>query len=154
MTVADSYVPVKNLLTHARVTIVRAGLGAYIRNVREQRMWTQDDLAAKVGTTRAYISQIESGRTKLPNADLRRRLAAALGLRHIDLLIAAGEINADEVSTTTPTVAFPHDPRRQQVVERLAVMSPSDAEKVWGFVDYTVAQTKDVRTGKNVSQPG
>ena len=43
------------------------------------------------------LSDIERDRIKLPNADVRRRLAKALGVSHLDLLIAAGELLPEEV---------------------------------------------------------
>jgi hypothetical protein len=37
------------------------------------------------------------GTTKLPEADVRRKLAHALGVRHVDILVEAGEHNELEV---------------------------------------------------------
>lgn len=74
------------------------GLGAFVKERREARGWSQTRLAAECGLDRAYLSQIESGKVGWPGADIRRRLAAALGLRHVDLLIAAGELSAEEAS--------------------------------------------------------
>lgn len=75
-----------------------ATLGEMIRSHRDAKGWSQTRLAAEAGTSAAYMSQIESGRVLLPNADLRRRLAHALGVSHLDLLIAAGEIAEDEIA--------------------------------------------------------
>jgi transcriptional regulator with XRE-family HTH domain len=74
------------------------GMGAYIRAVREARGMTQSALALRVGTSRAYLSQIESGKVSLANADTRRKLADELGIRHVDLLVAAGELAPDEIA--------------------------------------------------------
>ena len=67
-------------------------MGSYIRERRLQLNMTQEDLGDAAGTSKAYISQIEVGKVALPNADLRRRLADALQLRHVDLLIAGAGI--------------------------------------------------------------
>lgn len=74
------------------------GIGRYIKRTREGRGFTQLRLSEESGVDRAYISQIESGRVALPSADLRRRIAAALGISHLDLLVASGEITEDEIS--------------------------------------------------------
>jgi transcriptional regulator with XRE-family HTH domain len=88
------------------------GFGAYVRERRERLGLSQTDLADLVGIRKGYMSQIESGKIGLPGADLRRRLAAALRVRHVDLLIAAGELTADEI----PAPGAPPPPSE---VERL-----------------------------------
>lgn len=72
-------------------------LGTWIKEQRIAKGLKQWEFAELIGTSRAYMSQIEAGGTKLPNADLRRRIAAALNASHLDVLIAAGELTADEV---------------------------------------------------------
>lgn len=89
-------------------------LGAFVRAERERQNYTQTSFAEAIDLDRAYVSQIESGRVALPNAETRRRMARVLGLRHIDLLVAAGELAPDEVPGPTPPVRNPNDP-----VERL-----------------------------------
>jgi transcriptional regulator with XRE-family HTH domain len=76
------------------------GLGAFVRRMRESKGWTQAHLAGEADIVPAYVSQIEGGKPALPGADLRRRLAAALSVRHIDLLVAAGELTDAEVPST------------------------------------------------------
>lgn len=73
------------------------GIGAYIRERRMNAGWTQAELAEKTGLDRARIAQIEGGRVALPGVDHRRRLALALGVSNVDLLIAAHELDADEL---------------------------------------------------------
>lgn len=50
-----------------------------LRKLREQRGWTQGDLARKVRVTTAYICELETGRKKNPSLAVLRRLARALG---------------------------------------------------------------------------
>lgn len=93
------------------------GIGAYIRRLREERGWTQATLSEETGINRARIAQIEGGRVALPGADARRSIARALGVPHVALLVAAGEITADElrdagvvgIIETTP------DPTRERI---------------------------------------
>ena len=72
-------------------------MGSYIKERRLALSMTQADLGGAVGVDKAYISQSERGKVALPSADPRRRLAEALQLRHVDLLIAAGELEPDEI---------------------------------------------------------
>ena len=72
------------------------GLGVYIRQQRELVGLSQAALARAVGVKdRSYITQIESGRTKLPGHEMRLKIAHALGVREADLLIAAGELEEE-----------------------------------------------------------
>lgn len=54
--------------------------GELVRSYREQRGWTQEDLAQRWGHTRAYISQIERGKRKLDSVTQVMRLADVLGI--------------------------------------------------------------------------
>lgn len=74
-------------------------LGDYIRDQRVAMGFrTQGEFAEHAGINRAHLSQIESGKIALPNADLRRRLARALGVTHVEILVRAGELDRAEVS--------------------------------------------------------
>ncbi len=52
--------------------------GKLVRAYREQRQWTQEQLANKWGFTREYISQIEQGKRKLDRVNQVNRLAEIL----------------------------------------------------------------------------
>lgn len=43
------------------------------------------------------VSQLLAGDIKVPKAWIRRKLAAEFGLRHVDILVMAGELSADEI---------------------------------------------------------
>lgn len=83
-------------------------LATYIAGLRRLRGLTQVALAERASVSRDVIAQIESGKSKLPVPENRRKLAAALGVRHVDLLVAAGELDADEI-TSQPQPAYPAD---------------------------------------------
>lgn len=72
------------------------------------------DLANAAGLKAPYVSDVERGKIALPNADIRRRLAKALGVSHLDLLVAAGEITPQELGTVAGIVERdPDDPRQE-----------------------------------------
>src|SRR6266480_5666983 len=54
--------------------------GKLVRAYREQRHWTQEELAEKWGYTREYVSQIERGKRKLDRTDQVVRLAEILDI--------------------------------------------------------------------------
>ncbi len=53
-------------------------LGEKIRQLRDERGWSQDKLGQLVGASRQHICEIESGKSK-PSLALMGKLAAALG---------------------------------------------------------------------------
>jgi transcriptional regulator with XRE-family HTH domain len=91
-------------------------LGSYIKARRTARGLTQEELGDMAGMSKAYISQVENGRVTLPSADIRRRIAKALGVTHLEMLIAAGELFEDEIATAGVVglvQADPNDPRQK-----------------------------------------
>ena len=97
------------MLTHVSIgndpaifRVMATSLGTYIRDRRIALGFrTQGDFAITAGINRAHLSQIESGKIALPNADLRRKLASALGVSHVDILVAAGELEPEEVEAAS-----------------------------------------------------
>ncbi|MBI2817897.1 MAG: helix-turn-helix transcriptional regulator [Acidobacteria bacterium] len=60
-------------------------IGRKLRELRDQRNLTQQDMAAKAGVPRTYISRIENARL-LPGPVMLRRIAEALQVEILDLL--------------------------------------------------------------------
>jgi transcriptional regulator with XRE-family HTH domain len=58
-----------------------------IASHREQKGWTQDELAAKSGVSRITIARIESGKTTRVDFEVIERLAAALDVEPPGLLL-------------------------------------------------------------------
>ena len=62
------------------------GLGDLIRQRREERDWTQDYVASRVGISKPYLSNIETGRVRNPPTDkVIRSLERTLGFNRGDL---------------------------------------------------------------------
>jgi transcriptional regulator with XRE-family HTH domain len=60
-----------------------ASFGARVRARREQEGLTQADLAARVGVSRVYITQIENGARVNLASQVRQRLMQVLGLSDV-----------------------------------------------------------------------
>jgi transcriptional regulator with XRE-family HTH domain len=60
-------------------------LGGHVRELRQKRGLTQNDLAQRLGVPQSRISEIESG-TRMPNLVTMLRLAAALDCKPSALL--------------------------------------------------------------------
>lgn len=85
-------------------------IGRKLRDLREERHLTQQDMAAKAGVPRTYISRIENARL-LPGPVMLQRIADALAVTILDLLptgkntLGAPELE-DEGYWTTFTSLF------------------------------------------------
>lgn len=74
------------------------GFGGAVRQFRQARGWTQDDLGEAAGLTQKYISQIERQRDPgyLPPMATVHALARALGCTSTELVRASGYIEESE----------------------------------------------------------
>jgi transcriptional regulator with XRE-family HTH domain len=120
----------------------------FVRARRETLGMTGVDLATQADLTKSEVSAIENGRIKLPGADKRRRLARALRMRHVDLLVAAGELAPDEVPGTTQT-APASDPTRDRLEHLLAQFDlgvDNRAVTLLGIFQSFVAQDQQRRS--------
>ena len=61
-------------------------LGTVLRQLREDRKLTQEDLAKRAKITRSHLSLLEAGHRKNPSLDVLKRLARALGVPVGELL--------------------------------------------------------------------
>jgi transcriptional regulator with XRE-family HTH domain len=63
---------------------IRTRFGARIRQLRNDRSWSQEELADRAGLHRTYIGSIERGEQNLRLVNIER-LAATLGVSLADL---------------------------------------------------------------------
>jgi len=93
-------------------------LGSRLRQLRQMRRLTQDELAIAVGVSRSAVAQWESGRSGQATPHLRR-LADALGVQ-VDDLMRGGDQHATE------TVAQAGDERA--LLRLYRACSPADRQ--------------------------
>jgi transcriptional regulator with XRE-family HTH domain len=60
--------------------------GATVRELRNRKGWTQEDLADSAGLTTTYVGQVERG-NKVPSLTVVLKLARGLGVPPADLLV-------------------------------------------------------------------
>lgn len=65
-----------------------------VREARQRKRMTQDDLAEASGLDQTTISDLETGRNTNPRLDTIRRLAKALGIRPVQLRFSAPDLDA------------------------------------------------------------
>lgn len=75
---------------------LRMSLGAAIKGLRQEKGWSQEDLADRVGTTAATISRIETGRHGAVDS-LKVLIATQFGIK-VSELIAMSEAQDNKES--------------------------------------------------------
>ncbi|WP_457329923.1 helix-turn-helix domain-containing protein [Rhizobacter sp. P5_C2] len=71
-------------------TTLRQRFGQVVRVTREDRGWSQEQLAGRADLNRSYLGEIERG-TVMPSIETAAKLAAALGVS-LSSLIARFEL--------------------------------------------------------------
>ena len=80
-------------------------LGETLRKLREERHWTQDELADRANITAANISRIENGKHG-PSVQLLESLAHAFGLKVYQLIALA---EGEQLPVAIPKFDFEED---------------------------------------------
>jgi|WetSurMetagenome_2_1015567.scaffolds.fasta_scaffold98446_2 transcriptional regulator with XRE-family HTH domain len=106
-------------------------IGEVIKQLREERDWTQDQLADNSGVDRNTIASIETGKSREPTITNLLKLAQAFGKRPEDLYFAAGYIAEP-----------PHRLSSQELLQRFMISLP---ESVPVYAEYPVHAGKVVK---------
>ena len=61
-------------------------ISARVKQLRNKRGWTQEELAIKAGISRVSVARIEAGMRKNPDLSTRKKLAKAFKVNIIKLL--------------------------------------------------------------------
>ncbi len=95
-----------------------------IKELREDRGWSQEDLAHRAGTTNQQISNLENGKRRLTQ-DWMKRLADALECHPLDILDGGpGRLK----------------PREKEMIDKFRGMSEDQQNKVLGVIDLVAPQ--------------
>jgi transcriptional regulator with XRE-family HTH domain len=86
---------------------------------------TQAAFARRLGITPQTISQLIRGDIKVPTAEVRRKLARELNLRHVDILVMTGELSGDEIEGKESAVPF--DSERAAVAALVPKLDETEA---------------------------
>lgn len=99
----------------------------------------QRAFARATGLSPQAVYSLVHDKITLPQAERRRVLARELGVDHLDLLVMAGELTADEIpGGKVPRAAFdPSDPR-SEVVAMLRDVADDDLPAIKTVVDLAL----------------
>ncbi len=117
-----------------------------IRETREYRGWSQDDLAERAGVSRPTINRYEQAKTRTPDPDTARAIFAALRLDARRIPVLLGYVTEEEMglpadgarmfhATTEEAIAILEDPtvdprKKAEWVEFLRFRAAQDDRQV------------------------
>jgi transcriptional regulator with XRE-family HTH domain len=138
------------------IAVMANGFGPAIRRRREALGLNQTELAERAGVQRAHLSEVERGKIALPNADFRRKIAEALGMSHAALLVAAGELTAEEAGLVALAhkPPFPEGDIRNRILARLPDLRDDDAEAVLIITNGLADRRRTISAQHGLSGPG
>ena len=116
-------------------------LGSYLIQVRNERGYSQRDLAEKSGVSPAEISRVESGKRLRPSPSVLRTIADTLVISYPYLMQLAGYMDEPEEAETPETEDVFRDERTGRIVDVSSgarEMLRSDA--AWANVAYRVSR--------------
>ena len=121
-------------------------LGPFIVARRLQLGLNQGQLAERAGINRAHLSQIESGKITRPSPDMRRRIALGLRLPHIDMMVPAGELHAEELpGGVSPVVDFPENSPAARVVDIMRTLPDEYIRWILGTAEFAEKEARGER---------
>ena len=114
-------------------------LGTYLIQLRNEKGYSQRDVAEKCGVSAAEISRIESGKRRKPSPTLLKAMAQALGVEYSDLMKLAGYIEEKHEEDKIFELVFKDDETGEvvDVVRGVKEMFRKDA--TWANVAYRVS---------------
>jgi transcriptional regulator with XRE-family HTH domain len=98
-------------------------IGAKIKQIREERGWTQGQLALYAGVSIAYVSRLEAEKFARPSGKMLSKIARALAVP-VETLIEGEKPEIDL-----------EDARLRFFVDELSRLSPNDREIVYGAIE-------------------
>lgn len=75
---------------------------ALLKVIHEEFGGSRKDFALAVDEEPTTVSRWITGKVSLPKAEARRKIAKVLGVRHVDILVMAGELSPAEASSVAP----------------------------------------------------
>ncbi|KKB75311.1 MULTISPECIES: transcriptional regulator [Bacillus] len=130
--------------------------GSHLRQLRERKKLTVNQLAMYSGVSSAGISRIENGKRGVPKPATIRKLADALKIPYEELMASAGYISASTVQESRSSYDTIHDVVSRHGLENLSLfdsekwklLSKKDIENLDKYFDFLVQEAKS-RDGKS-----
>ncbi len=106
------------------------------RRVIESAAGNQAAYARRLGLSPSYVSALLKDKVSLPGADKRRALADDIGISHVALLVAAGELTEEEAGPQVAPPFDPDDPRSVIVADLRSLTDPDEIDHLAATLSY------------------
>lgn len=109
--------------------------GEKLKEMRESKGWTVNQLGMYSNVSGASISRYETGERNPPKPPTIKKIAEALKIPNAynDLMEAAGYIGEGIIKESID-VKYDVDPRRKKLIDEIKNLSDDDAEYVLGLI--------------------
>ncbi|MDA1476444.1 helix-turn-helix domain-containing protein [Bacillus changyiensis] len=122
--------------------------GNHLRQLRERKKLTVNQLAMYSGVSSAGISRIENGKRGVPKPATIRKLADALKIPYEELMASAGYINASTIKESNSSYDSIYDIASQHGLEDLTlfeserwkILTKEDIENLDKYFNFLVQE--------------
>ena len=105
-----------------------SNLGNYLRNIREEKGWSLNDVYLNCGITDSRLSKLENNLYDEPSPKLLKKLAECYNISIVDLFIKAGYLSADSLNICP------------QIFKGIEKLSDDDRKHIQGQIDYIISK--------------
>ena len=128
-------------------------LGSYLIQVRNERGYSQRDLAEKSGVSPAEISRVESGKRQKPSPAVLRAIADTLVISYPYLMQLAGYMDEPEEAETPETEDVFRDERTGRIVDvSSGAREMVETDAAWANVAFRVSRELNERDRRKLTR--
>jgi len=110
-------------------------IGQFLKNFREKKGLTLQEVADRSALYVPYLSQLEGGKRGVPTLKTINRLASAYNLPRTELLIILEKVIGSGSTSMEKYGSFdPVGDRLKKIIREYQKMSPEDQDDVWHYV--------------------
>ena len=123
-------------------------LGAFVKQQRTLLGLTQQQLANRIGAAdRSYVTRLERGDIQRPSLEVREKLAEALEVDPLRIMVEMGDLTDDQIRAGEPVPV-----RYRELVVKLDLLTTAHLRMLEGFVNEMLReQQAQSKTGERRS---
>ena len=129
-------------------------LGSYLIQIRNERGFSQRDLAEQCGVSPAEISRLESGKRQKPSPTMLRAIADSMVISYPYLMQLAGYVDAPEDGEQSPEPdAVLRDERTGRIVDNSSgAREMVETDAAWANVAFRVSRELNERDRRKLTR--
>lgn len=120
--------------------------GQYLRSLRKTKRLTIDEVAAELGVSNAYISQIETGKRGIPSPELLKQFHMVLDVAYEHLMEKAGYV---DLTTPPAQDLFSMFKEKQPLYYKGIKLSPRQYQLLENLLEEFISSSKETKREKH-----